>query len=258
MTFHWIGESAKETGVVVLQAGLDFSHPFIPSAIVIGWVLVLGAFIRSGVRNKRRLHGTSIEQLLAAHTDQVSKSYTEWSLPPELNIPTPRPIANAPLGDRLARGLARLLGFLALVIGSFAFLCLILYGMQVAKGFHALMNFLWDPHWHDWMFWPTAIYGAIAAWMIVSGYIKHRKERKLLQCGTATRAVATATAFRGRRLWTFEYSDFAGNLVRSRGTPSRAPEQGSGVMTVLYDPDRPQVFVCYPGTRYVIGGAIQF
>ena len=116
------------------------------------------------------------------------------------------------------------------------------------------LEFLKAPQWRGWMIWPGAIYGGIAARFVVSGYIKQRKEHRLLEWGKPARAVVTASDLRGLTLWTFEYSDDAGNLVRTRERRSGVPKGGSEVMTVLYDPNSPHEFISYPGARYEIGG----
>jgi hypothetical protein len=213
------------------------SHPFILSTIVIGWAVVLGAFIWNGVRLKQRRKGASLEQLLAAQSDQLGKSYREWRLPSELNIPTPRSIKNSPLGPRLSRNLRKIVSFLVIAIGIYGFLFLLLHG-----------------EWRGWTILPSAICGGIALWFVVSEYTQRRKEQRLLKWGTPARAVATATAWNGMLWWEFEYSDAAGKLVRARDMHARVPRGGAEVMTILHDPDRPREFMSYPGMHYEIGG----
>jgi len=142
--------------------------------------------------------------------------------------------------------------FIVMVAGTYAFLCLLLYGMNISIMWHAFVDFLRAPQWRAWMIWPSGIYGGIAAMVVVSEFGKQRRELKLLQWGTPARAVATLIVSRGQ-YWEFEYADAAGNLVRNRHRPTRVPEGYSGVMTVLYNPDRPQEFISYPGVRYEIG-----
>lgn len=230
------------------------SQPFILSTIVIGWAVVLGAFIWNGVRLKQRRKAASVGQLFAAQSDQLGKSFREWRLPSELNIPTPRSIKNAPLDDRLSRILRQIAAFLVVAIGIYGFLFLLFHGVSVQGMIHAFLGFLKTPEWHGWMILPSAICAGIALHFVASGYTRRRKEQRLLKWGTPARAVATVTAWKGMTWWEFEYSDAAGNLVRGRDMHARVPRGGAEVMTILYDPDRPREFMSYPGTHYEIGG----
>jgi hypothetical protein len=231
------------------------SHPSILSIIVIGWVFVLGAFIWSGVRTKKRLKGASLAQLFAAQSDQVGKSYSEWRLPSELDVPTPRSIRTVRLGRYLSRKLPQIISFLVIAIGIYGFAFLLFHGMSVLGMFHAFLEFLKDPKWRGWMILPSAVCGAIALRFVASGYARRRKEQRLLKWGTPARAVATAQFWgRGVTFHEFEYLDAAGNLMRGRDQHARMPRGGKEVMTVLYDPDRPSEFMSYPGTYYEIGG----
>jgi hypothetical protein len=179
---------------------------------------------------KRRRSGQSPEEFLQAKerlgAEQVSKAVQEWRLPPELNLPTPRPVRSGHLGSRLRRSIPFIL-FLLFI----AFLT-------------------WRT---TWGLWPSAIVGGL---LLLIGSFTHQKEQRLLKWGKPARGVVTSVSMGGAAgggSWNLEYHDATGNLIKetvSRGSPPKSP-----VLTVLYDPDKPHRFTPYPVARYQIRGA---
>ncbi|MFZ0957271.1 MAG: hypothetical protein WAN60_13065 [Candidatus Sulfotelmatobacter sp.] len=176
---------------------------------------------------KRKRSGQSPEQFLQAKeqlgAEQMSKAVNEWRLPPELNLPAPRPVTSGRLGTRLRR--------------SIPFLLLLMF----------LGLITWQT---TWRLWPSAVLGSL---FLLIGYFTHKKEQNLLKWGKPARAVVTSFSMGGAGgggAWQLEYHDAAGNLIKgsvSRGSPPKNP-----VLTVLYDPDKPHRFTPYPVARYQI------
>jgi len=176
-----------------------------------------------GVRQRRP--GQSPEQFLQANeqlgAEQLRKAAEEWRLPPELSLPTPRPVKSGRPGTRLLQSVPFLL----------------------------LLMFLGLITWHTtWRLWPSR-----SAWApLALDWILHASEgTEVAQVGKPARAVVTSVSMGGGAgAWNLEYHDSAGNLIKgslSRGSPPKTP-----VLTVLYDPDMPHRFTPYPVVRYQI------
>jgi hypothetical protein len=254
MSSHWSG-LANVPPFIILWAAF----------LLLAFLGVAVYFLPQGVLQARRrwlksglsiLEFTDAEKQLAA--EQVRKAAEEWSLPPELNLPTPRSLRSAPLGIRLLRSLPRLLFLMVLAIYIYAIGFRWAHnpgsGNSTAFAFHGFLDFLQSPQWQPWMLWPSAIFGGLAGLSALPGHFKRRKEQKLLRCGQPARAVVTEVVHvegrgAGIRRCHVEYQDAAGNLVKTYvdgGLP-----QGQ-VLTVLYDPDKPSRFTTYPGVAYEI------
>jgi len=262
MSFHGSG-LANDPGSVILVFAIAVSLPIIMfiSVCILLPICLLGLPIWKA-RAKWKRSGLSLEQYdkatkqLAA--EQLRKAAEEWSLPPELNLPTPRPVRSAPLGTRLLRSLPRLpfLTLLATFIYSLGFL----YTPQVTPVardqsvpsyvFHAFLDFLRAPQWQRWMLWPSVIFGGLAGLTALPGHFDRRKEQRLLKWGKPARAVVTRAISRYSHL---EYHDAAGNLVKILVRSNILPQPGEQVLTLLYDPDKPDQYITYPVARYKIG-----
>jgi hypothetical protein len=226
----------------------------------LGSFLVINAQPSDGIQDQQlsRLSGE-----LAAQSEQAAKSLQAWRLPPELSTPPPRLIKSVPLGTRLSRSLSRAILFLAIAIGTCGFWYLLGHHMSVPGMLNAFLEFLKAPRVQGWMIQPgpaisLVAFAVVGAWLVVLGYIKQRKERRLLKWGKPTRAIAAARRYGSHTYWTFEYSDAAGSPVSVREVHSGRPKRASGVITVLYDPDRPREFIRYPGVSYEIAGSKEF
>jgi hypothetical protein len=266
MSFHWSG-LASVPGRVILVAAVAVM-PILFVLVVLAFIYILGSIISDGVEAKRRRlkAGQSPEQFLKAAeqlaAEQVRKAEEDWSLPPELNLPTPRPVKSAPLGTRLSRSLPRILFLLvlAIVVYTFGFLYTHVTHARWPQDlpsfiFRGFLDFLHAPQWQRWMLWPSIIFAGLAGLSALPGYFKRREEQRLLRWGMPARAVVTSATMgvkQGSR-WNFEYHDAAGNLVKSFLIRSSMPQPGQDVLTVLYDPDKPQQFITYPVARYEIG-----
>jgi hypothetical protein len=103
----------------------EVSQSLISNTVVIFAVLVVAAFIRSGMRTKRRMEDGSIARELNDHSQQLARSFKDRRLPPELKLPTPRPVKSASLATRLSYTVPRLMLLSFLMAGTYAFLCLL-------------------------------------------------------------------------------------------------------------------------------------
>lgn len=231
------------------------SQTFIISTIAIVAVLTLGGFIRSGLQNAQRLRGTTIEELLKAKSDELDEAFRNWALPPELNMSTPRPILYSAAAVARSRSRPRNALYAVFALASLILAALIYYGMSpslMLKGFH---EFLKSPQWHAWMAVPIIVYGGGIAAFVLSRYRKRSKERRLLQWGIPARARLTVMTRGGAGWCVFEFQDAAGIRYKFNENRPVYPEGGAAIVTVLYDPDKPSDFVCYPGERYAIAGS---
>ena len=258
MSFHWSG-LANDPGSVILVFAIAVSLPIIMfiSVCILLPICLLGIPIWKA-RAKWKQSGLSIveftkaEEQLAA--EQGRKAAEEWSLPPELNLPTPRPVRSAPLGTRLLRSLPRLtfLTLLAIFIYSLGYLYTHGSGPQDLPSFifHGFLDFLQAPQWQRWMLWPSVIFGGLAGLTALPGLFDRRKKQRLLKWGKPARAVVTRMT---SRLWHLEYHDAAGTLVKRIVGTNILPQPGEQVLTLLYDPDNPDQYMTYPDARYKIG-----
>ena len=229
MISHWSG-LRNVPGFIILMAVF----------FLLAFIGVGGSLLRQGLQARRRqlksglspLEFYEAEKQLAA--EQVRKAAEAWSLPPELNLPTPRPVKSAPLGTRLLRSLPRLTSLMVLAIFIYS------YGLYIGVTPGRLM------------LWTSVIYGVLAGLSALPGYFQRRKEQKLFRWGKPARAVVTAVARRGKSgtISHVEYQDAAGNLVKRHLNYRLSQGQ---VLTVLYDPDKPSRFTTYPGVGYEIG-----
>ncbi len=178
-----------------------------------------------GVR--RRRSGQSPKEFLRANqqlaAEQLNKAVEEWRVPPELNLPAPRPIRSGRFGKRLQRSIPFIL----------------------------LLTFLGLITWQTtWRLWPSTVVGGF---FLLIAYFTHRKEYRLLKWGSPARAGVTSVSMGGASgggSWNLQYHDASGTLIKgsvSRGSPPKNP-----VLTVLYDPAKPTKFIAYPVTRYEI------
>ena len=225
------------------------------------FLYLIGSIIADGIKVKRR-GLLAAEQVQAASREELGKSLGAWTLPPELNTPAPRMVRKAPLGRRLFRALSRLV--------LFAFLAVVLYGLGFLIAHpvlthswrdldsylsHAIYNFIFIPHWDPWMLWPSIVFGIFLALFAANRWVTGRKEKRLLEWGLPARAVVvshTMSTKNNPSTWTLEYSTPEGKVIRSQVVRGSVPQQGQGVLTVLYDPSLPHRFMIYPSRRYVI------
>ena len=107
------------------------------------------------------------------------------------------------------------------------------------------------------MLWPSLLLAPFAGLTALSGYSQRRKEKKLLAWGLPARAVVVSCSpvagKSGGIWWNLEYSDVAGNRVKSSLKRNSMPQPGQEVLTVLYDPNKPQQCIIYPVARYRVG-----
>lgn len=180
----------------------------------------------------------------AATPPKLIEGVEGWSPPPELTIPTPRPV-------RLT-----LRGILPRVCGAIFFLgfCLmVLFGFG-ATPFRTLWGALQDP-----VFFLLVVAILVAVGVLIGVvFFKPSHEQKLLKWGKPARAVITEV----RRLpirsaasysVTFEFLDDARNPAKGSSDwfLSETPKSGD-VQTVLYDPDNPRRSTLYPARSYKI------
>ncbi len=263
MSFHWSGLAN------------------VPGSVILMVVFFLAAFLGAGGLALRRLlqarrrwlksglpivEFTKAEEQLAA--ERVRKAAEEWSLPPELSLPTPRHVRGAPLGARLLRSLPRILFLIVLASFIYTIGFLSTHVTPVARDqsvpsyiFDAFLDmlqaFLQVPQWQRWMLWPSVIFWGLTGLSALPGHFRRRKEQKLLRWGKPARAVVTDVLHSpggpkssGSTRSKLEYQDDASNLVR--GYVDRKLSQNQ-VLTVLYDPDKPSRFTTYPVAGYEIG-----
>ena len=120
MSFHRTGP-ANDPGSVILMFVVSVM-PIVFWLVVVFALFAFGSMIWSGVQAKqrRRKAGQSPEQFLRAAeqsgAEQVGKAEEEWSLPPELKLPTPRLVRSAPSGHPPIAELPRLIFLMALAI----------------------------------------------------------------------------------------------------------------------------------------------
>ena len=223
----------------------------VPALVI--WLLVRRAIRRGSIKV---LSHDEVAQKREAEQREAEEG---WSVPPELNLPTPRPVRRTHLGIRLLRSL-RMVLLLAIMMyliyePGFVFL----HGGRPSPPpvvFHKFLNFLRAPYWQGWMLWPSVIFWGVAGLIVLVGYSRGRKQQKLLRWGKPACAAITSYMAGGGgrgRTWTVQYRDAAGNLVKAylANVPSRSkPGQ---VLTVLYDSDKPSRCITYPVWGYEIG-----
>lgn len=201
-----------------------------------------------------------VEQSRKAEAELVRKAGEDWSPPPELNLPAPRPIRRAHLGIRLLGSLPTVFLLTIFMVFIYTFGFIIPHGMPGGRPqelpsfiFHAFLDFLQAPQWQGWMLWPSVIFGGLTGLIVLSGYFTRRKQQKLLRWGNPARAVVSSwSTSRGNYTWTLQYHDAAGNTVNTSLDNRRSKPEMGQVLTVLYDPDKPQRFITYPVARYEI------
>ncbi len=227
MSFHWSG-LANNLGIVIFAVINTIWYILLGLAALFA-IFVVGSLAWQiwdfGVR--RRRSGQSPKEFLRANeqlaAEQLSKAVEEWRVPPELNLPTPRPIRSGRFGKRLRR--------------SIPFILLLMF----------LGLITWQT---TWRLWPSTVVGGF---FLLIAYLTHRKEYRLLKWGSPARAVVTSISMGGSSgggSWNLQYQDASGILIKgsvSRGSPPKNP-----VLTVLYDPAKPTKFISYPVVRYEI------
>lgn len=213
---------------VVSCAGFFFAPvnvvgEIVGAVVVLSVLFVFGAFVWQvfSFSAKRKRSGLSPQEFVAAGqqkvAEQIHQAVDEWSLPPELSLPAPRPLRS---GNLL---LAWMPGASLLIL--MAILALITWNTKLYV-------------------WPSVSLLAIGC---VMRFCRHRNERRLLMYGEPARAVIT---YSDKSLHHLEYHDGAGTLIR--GQLARNRVHNKVVVTVLYDPQRPRQFISYPVTRYAI------
>jgi hypothetical protein len=270
MCFHWSG-FAVIPGIVILAADIAVSIPIIMFIVLFIIVTLVGSAIWRA-RTKWKRSGLSIAEFTKAQeqlaAEQVRKAAEAWTFPPELNLPTPRPVRSAPAGIRLLRSLPRCLFLIVLAIFIYTIAFLYTHTTQVTRDesvpsylFHVSRqmfdDFLHAPQWQSWMLWPSVIFAGLAGLSVLPGHFRQQKEKKLLRWGKPARAVVTKilTKYGGRNASgvtqsKLEYHDDAGNNVEVYVARLLSQDQ---VLTVLYDPDKPSRFTTYPVGGFVVG-----
>ena len=225
----------------------------VPALII--WLLVRRALRRGSIK--------VLSSDEVAHKREAGQRKAEegWSLPPELDLPTPRPVRREQLGIRMLRSFKRLLPVIA-ILGLFTIIVMIRRGIRPGTllnapsvDFPAILNFLWPAHMPQWQLWPRIIFAGFLGLIVLGGYFRRRKQRKLLRWGKPACAVVTGCqgGAQGRTIWTLQYRDAGGNLVESELTTSSVRSATGQVLTVLYDPDKPSRCITYPVGGYEIG-----
>jgi hypothetical protein len=203
-------------------ASIDISE--IVSAFVgFGFVCIFGWFVwqvlAAGARRKRS--GLSPQEFIQSELRVVAEKrhqdVEEWSVPPELSLPTPRLLQT---GNVVLAWMPR--AWLLFLVIVFAVIT-------------------WGTKFYPW---ASVILLAIGC---VIRLFRHRREKNLLTYGQPARAVITHS---DKRLHHIEYCDAAGNLFKN--AIARSGIQKKDAVTVLYDPQRPRQFTSYPVRRYRI------
>jgi TRAP-type C4-dicarboxylate transport system permease small subunit len=271
MNFHRSGWVNVPGTLIVVVALADASQilPYILVPLFVCFVCFI--LISSTVAAKRlKQTGLSPDQLLKAAqqlaSEQLHEAAQQWSLPPELNLPPPRPVRSAPLGTRLLRTLPRIFRPGLAILFIYAIVVTIMTNRNPRElpslVLHAFLDFLHAPRWQGWMLWPSLIFGGVAGFIVLSGHFQRRKEKRLLKWGNPARAAVTAisssTSGAGRTsgsisyTWTLAYSDAAGKRVRGYLNRNAEPRPDQLALTVLYDPDKPHQFIVYPVAQFKI------
>jgi hypothetical protein len=230
----------------------------IPGLII--W-LVVRAVRRGSIRF---LKPDEIEARQSKREAELHKAEEEWSLPPELNLPPPRPIRKTHLGMRLLGSLWLLPFLIIMMYFIYTFGFVFLHGGRptpLPVTFHAFLDFLRAPYWQGWMLWPSVIFWGSAGLIVFGAHSGRRKQQskqqKLLRWGKPACAAITSVMAGGQHsstIWTLQYRDAAGNLVKASLTRPNMPigSKRGPVLTVLYDPDNPSLCIGYPVWGYEI------
>jgi hypothetical protein len=233
----------------------------VPGLII--WLLVRRAIRRDSIRvlsPDEVAHRSEAEQ--DKHEAELHKPEEEWSLPPELNLPPPRPVRKGRLGIRMLRSLPSVL-IITVVMGFLTFKEINWSHVPWKRfTFQAVLNFLQAPHWQRWMIGPSIVlvgWGIVGLYLL-SGYFKRRKQQRFLRWGKPARAVVTdckTSTQQGKNpttWWTLQYQDAAGSLIQASLTGDNMPfgSKPGTVLAVLYDPDNPSRCIGYPVRGYEI------
>ncbi|MGA2985017.1 MAG: DUF3592 domain-containing protein [Terriglobia bacterium] len=225
----------------------------VPALLI--WLLVRRAMRRG------RIKILSSDEVAHKREAEQRKAEEGWSLPPELDLPTPRPVRREQLGIRMLRSFKRLLPVIA-ILGLFTIIVMIRRGIRPGTllnapsvDFPAILNFLWPAHMPEWQLWPRIIFVGFVGVIVLSGYFRRKKQRKLLRWGKPACAVVTGCSGgdKGGTIWTLQYRDATGNLVETDLTSWSSRNATGQVLTVLYDPDKPSRCITYPVGGYEIG-----
>lgn len=177
-----------------------------------------------------------------------SKRGGEWSPPPELTLPTPRPVRIRAQGIFL-----RVCG--AIIVGFLLFFWFFI-GASVYPGIAIVRN----PQERAMSLIAVAIFVAfgLLTGVVFKFFFWRSRELKLLRWGSPARAVITAvrtqpSAYGRSYSVTFEFRDDAHNTTRGSADwfLSWTPETGD-VVTALYDSDNPKRCTLYPARSYGI------
>ncbi len=239
---------------ISLTIELDFliAVVFIGVPGLIIWLLVRRAKRRGSIRV------LSPDEVAHQREAEQRKAEEGWSLRPELNLPTPRPVRRTHLGIRLLRSLRMVLLLMIMMYLIYVPGFVFLHGGRPNSPpvvFHAFLNYLHAPYWQGWMLWPSVIFWGVAGLIVLVGYSRRRLQQKLLRWGKPACAVVTGCrgGDKGGTIWTLQYRDAAGNLVETDLTSVSRSNATGGVLTVLYDPDKPSRCITYPVWGYEIG-----
>ena len=231
MSFHVIGASGHPGSLVLastffastITASANLAVKIVAVVVVLSFLLIFGSLVWQvlSFSAKSRRSGLSPQEFVQAGqqlvAEKIHQAVEEWSVPPELSLPKPRPLRTGSL-------------ILAWVPAASAlFIAAVL----------ALIT------WNTTLYvWPSVVLLAVGG---VVRFFRHRNEKRLLMYGEPARAVITSSDKRGYYL---QYHDAAGTLIK--GQLARNRVHNKVVLTVLYDPQRPRQFISYPVTRYAI------
>ncbi len=186
----------------------------------------------------------------------ASPDSAQWQPPQELMLPTPRPIKAKRWWSVTARHVGIVGGGL-LFLGGIALPGWVFLAAPQAPG--ATIGAKWQQFAESapylW-YLSLIIYGMffVSFWPI---YFSCRKEAWLLRWGEPAHAVVIGvvrtSGYKSSGSFYYsilEYQDRAGNLVRGKEVGELPRGQ---VLTVLYNPNRPAIFIVYPPGEYKIG-----
>lgn len=221
--------------------------------------VIFGLALRGPAKRREVERAESVSRRKLSPGATTSEDIAQpWSPPPELLLPTPRPIKGK--GVAVFRYL-RILGGYFFFFGGIPLIAWILSGLSRSPG--ATVGAKWERYVeggpYEWLNLALVVYaGGFVVWLFY--YLWYRKAERLLKWGKPARAVVTRVWERydpkkgsSSSYWEsqLEYHDDAGNLVK-RTVRRRLPKDR--VLTVLYGPGKPKKFTVYPVAGYEVGG----
>ena len=174
---------------------------------------------------------------------ELNERREAWCPPPDLTLPTPRPVSMT-LGGAFIR-------VCGAIIFVFCILVLLWFGVTLFEAFSR------NPHELGFFLVGVAILLAVG-FLIWKVFLKPSLERKLLKWGKPARAAITEVRWLPSKYGasysvSFEFLDDTGNPIKGSANwfYSWKPDCGD-VQTILYDPENPGRSTLYPAQSYRI------